>query len=215
MKNSERSEARKNRILDIAEALFVEKGYEHTTINDVLNASGIAKGSLYYYFKSKEDVLDGIIERRSDEHLRVALDIAKDDRLNAQEKLLRIILSLQPKDESQKKLTTDLEQSSNGQMFIKSLKHIVLRLAPVLGGVAEQGIAEGVFSTPYPLESSEILLAAAHALFDNGDFSWTQEEEMQKVTAFVLAVERTIGAAEGSLLGLVWSAVTEGDYSHV
>jgi len=167
MKNSIKADARKNMILDIAENLFIEKGYEHTTINDVLFTSGIAKGSLYYYFKSKEDVLDGIIKRRGDEYMESASAITKADGINALEKLIRVMLTLSPKDERQKKLTDDLEKSSNGQLFIKSLTDIVLRLAPIVSDIIEQGIAEGVFKTPYPLESAEILLAAAHALFDN------------------------------------------------
>jgi len=202
IKNADRTEARKNEILDAAESLFLEKGYEYTTINDILNASGVAKGSLYYHYKSKEDVLDGIIKRRGDANIAVARRIAEDDTLGAREKLLYVMLAQKPGDERQRQLTADLEKSSDGQMFLKSLTDIILRLAPILRDIGEQGIAEGVFATPYPLESAEILLAAAHALFDNGDFSWTPPEQMQKMTAFIMAAERILGAAEGSLAGL-------------
>lgn len=202
MKNTHKAEARKNEILDIAESLFIRKGYEHTTINDVLEVSGIAKGSLYYYFKSKEDVLDGIIKRRGDEYVGAAQAVAKADEHGAPEKLLYVMLSLQPQDERQKLLTEDLEKSSNGQMFLKSLTDIIIRLAPIVQEIIEQGIAEGVFATPFPRESAEILLAAAHALFDNDELSWTQEEQAQKATALIIATERTLGAAEGSLLKL-------------
>ena len=200
MKNSTKAETRKNKILDIAESLFIEKGYEHTTINDVLLTSGIAKGSLYYYFKSKEDVLDGIIKRRGDEYIEAADIIAKAGKFNAREKLIRLLMTLSPKDERQKKLTDDLEKSSNGQLFVKSLTDIILRLAPIMRDIVEQGIAEGVFETDFPLESAEILLAAAHALFDNGDLSWTPDEKLRRVAAFIAAAERTLGAGEGSLM---------------
>ena len=244
MKKSEKAKVKRNEILDIAEGLFIAKGYEHTTINDILNASGIAKGSLYYYFKSKEDVLDGLIKRRGDEYIAAAGAIASAGldgeggvsvlgvlgeaagaiasaepegpvgmgahggpeapaRMGAQEKLIGVIMSLQPKGEPQKQLMDDLEKSSNGQMFLKSLTDIVLRLAPIIQVIIEQGIEEGVFATAFPLESAEILLAAAHALFDNGDFVWTREEEAKKLYAFITAAERVLGAAEGSLTKLV------------
>ena len=54
---------RKNEILDIAEKLFCTKGFDYTSTNDILNEVGIARGTLYYHFKSKEDILDAMIER--------------------------------------------------------------------------------------------------------------------------------------------------------
>ena len=48
------ADERRNEILDAAETLFTEKGYSKTTIIDILNQVGIAKGTFYYYFKSKE-----------------------------------------------------------------------------------------------------------------------------------------------------------------
>jgi AcrR family transcriptional regulator len=210
LKNAERTETRRNDILDVAENLFLEKGYEHTTINDILAASGIAKGSLYYHYKSKEDVLDGIIKRRGDANIESAGRIARDGKLDARVKLLRAISSQKPGDERQRQLTADFEKSSNGQMFIKSLTDIVTRLAPILRGIVEQGISEGVFATPYPLESAEILLAAAHALFDNGGLPWAPEEPARKMAAFILAAERTLGAAEGSLSGLAEIITADG-----
>ena len=210
MKNAERTETRKSEILNVAENLFFEKGYEHTTINDILNASGIAKGSLYYHYKSKEDVLDGIIKRRGDVNIEAANRIAQSNKLTVQEKLLQVMLSQKPGDERQKQLTADYEKSSNGQLFEKSLTDMIMRLAPVINEIIAQGISEGVFSTPYPLESTEILLSAAHALFDNGELKWTPKEQMLKMTAFILSAERTLGATEGSLSELAQVIMTNG-----
>jgi AcrR family transcriptional regulator len=54
-------EERRNEILDTAETLFFTKGYGKTTVNDILQAIGIAKGTFYYYFKSKEEVMDAVL----------------------------------------------------------------------------------------------------------------------------------------------------------
>ena len=57
------AEERKEEILDVAERFFATKGFDNTSTNDILKEVGIARGTLYYHFKSKEDILDGVIER--------------------------------------------------------------------------------------------------------------------------------------------------------
>ena len=54
---------RRKEILDAAEQLFAAKGYDKTSTNDILEKVGIARGTLYYHFKSKEDILDAVIDR--------------------------------------------------------------------------------------------------------------------------------------------------------
>ena len=56
-------EERRKEILETAERLFLTKGYTKTTVNDILKEIGIAKGTFYHYFKSKEEVMDEIIMR--------------------------------------------------------------------------------------------------------------------------------------------------------
>ena len=58
--------ARQEQILDAARRLFLTKGYEATTIEDVLTAVGIAKGTLYHHFPGKEAILDAIVLRTVD-----------------------------------------------------------------------------------------------------------------------------------------------------
>ncbi|MCL1963922.1 MAG: TetR/AcrR family transcriptional regulator [Firmicutes bacterium] len=202
MRTIKEADERKNEILDAAESLFITKGYDSTTISDMLDAMGIARGTLYYHYKSKEEVLDGIIARLIAAGVAAAEAIADDCTLSATEKLLQIMLAQRPDHTRQEQLVVTLEHAGNAQMFQKTLTEGVLRLAPVLGRVIEQGTREGVFGTLYARESAEILLAAGHALFDNGEFRWTPKERAQKVSAFLLAAERILGAAEGSLLKL-------------
>ena len=54
---------KKDFILDTVEKLFVEQGFDQTSIAQILDATQIARGTLYYYFTSKEEIMDAIIER--------------------------------------------------------------------------------------------------------------------------------------------------------
>ena len=51
------------KILDVSMRLFSEKGYEHTTIQDIVDALGMSKGAIYHHFKSKEDIIDRLNDR--------------------------------------------------------------------------------------------------------------------------------------------------------
>ena len=57
----EERKMRKDRILDGALEVFKEKGLEGATMDEIANSSGFGKATLYYYFKSKEDVLSEIL----------------------------------------------------------------------------------------------------------------------------------------------------------
>ena len=81
MRKSKEAQERKNEILDVAEALFNEKGYDGTSTNDILKKIGVARGTLYYHFESKEAILDGIIDRYNKKVIEGAQTIAYKKRL--------------------------------------------------------------------------------------------------------------------------------------
>lgn len=60
-------ENKKRELLAVAEKLFIVKGYEQTSIDDILKESGISKGGFYHYFKSKDEILSESINNIIDE----------------------------------------------------------------------------------------------------------------------------------------------------
>ncbi len=61
---SKKSERTRQRIVEAANRLFYHKGYHNTSFTDVVNASGVPRGNIYYYFKSKEDILHAALKYR-------------------------------------------------------------------------------------------------------------------------------------------------------
>ena len=193
------AEVRKDEILDVAERLFVTKGYAATTTTDLLEAAGIARGTLYHHFHSKEQVLDGLIRRHGDRVLATMQSVADADG-PALTKFVACIASLAPQTDAQVDLVSALSGVGDAALFHKSLDDIVLRLAPVIATVVEQGVTEGVFHTTDPLSDVRILLAAAHALLDNPALAWTPEERNQLTIGLFAASERMLGAQPGSFM---------------
>jgi TetR/AcrR family transcriptional regulator, cholesterol catabolism regulator len=62
-RNPDTSEIRKNQILDAATKVFVRQGFQHARMDDIVEESGLSKGTLYWYFKSKEDIINAILHR--------------------------------------------------------------------------------------------------------------------------------------------------------
>ena len=199
MRTIKTPEQRKHEILDTAETLFTTKGYAKTTIMDILNAVGIAKGTFYYYFKSKEEVMDAIIMRIIEADAALARKIAADPTIPVLGKLLQILMAQSPaQGGSKEKMIEQFHQPENAEMHQKSLVQAILHLGPVLADVVEQGVQEGLFHTEYPRETIEFLLAAAQVIFDEGLFQWPQEEAMRRAAAFVRMIEQSLGAEQGS-----------------
>jgi len=193
MRVTKEAQERKNEILDTAEKLFAAKGYEAATINDILEAVKIAKGTFYYHFKSKEEVLDAIIER----HINIGVFKAKEiiaSNLSPLHKFLAIIMAQKPEDNSQEGLISVLHEKDNSKMHVKSLTQTVLHLSPCIAQVIKEGIDAGLYKTPFPLESAQILLTASIVLFDDDFFQWTDDEKTVKISAFLDIIERTLSA---------------------
>ncbi len=198
MRLTKKADERKNQILDEALLLFITKGYSETTINDILQAVGIGKGTFYHYFTSKEEVLETSIIRFIDREVEDASQIARREDLNANDKISKILL--QNASRTEKSLMIDvLHKPGNAQLNQKSLVETLKRIAPVLAEVIKQGISEGSYSTPYPLEAVEFLLSVSNFLFDTALFDYTHEEINKKAESFVYFAEKILGAEKGSL----------------
>ena len=60
--------ANRQRIVDAADHLFYSRGYNQTSFSDISEQTGIPRGNFYYYFKTKEDILQAVIDARVDEY---------------------------------------------------------------------------------------------------------------------------------------------------
>jgi len=192
-------EERRKEILETAERLFLTKGYTKTTVNDILKEIGIAKGTFYHYFKSKEEVMDEIIMRIIKEDVTKAKRIVSNPDIPVLDKLFKILMEQSPKSgDVKEKMIEQFHQPNNAEMHQKSLVQSIIHLSPVLTEVLEQGIEEGIFSTPYPQETIELLLSSAQVIFDDSLFQWKPEEMINRAKAYIKMMEASVGAKEGS-----------------
>lgn len=197
MRTVKKYDVRLNEILDASEELFFSKGYENTTINDILGKVEIAKGTFYHYFKAKEEVLDAIIMRVIKNKLEITENIANNEGMNAIEKIAAILFAQKPQNQQEVNIITKMHTGANALFHQKAIQKTISELSPVFAKVYEQGITEKLFTNPYPKETSEILLMAQF-IFDDGLFNWTGEELMNRVNAYIYGMEVILGAEKGA-----------------
>ena len=198
MRVVKKHDERRNEILDAAEKLFAGKGYMKTTINDILQEVGIAKGTFYYYFKSKEDVMDAVAVRYIDVGTEAIRAITEDKKLTAMQKLTILLTNDITQSEHKDEMIKEFHQAGDAEMHQKSLLMSIERLTPLITDVVLQGIEEGVFNTPYPRETVEFILVIMNMAFDERLFQMTPEEKMFKAKALAYLIEKSFGAESGS-----------------
>ncbi len=189
---------KKDLILDTMLELLSEKKGESCSVSDIAKKAGIAKGGMYYYFKSKEEVLDALVERTYQTIIDDCQKIASADGKNAIEKLKHLYIHYRSSIISSD-LDAYLHKPQNAGIHQKSLAKILTSLSPIIAQIIEQGNEEGVFHCTYPLELSETILSVFCFLFDSGIFTWTPEQMERKLTILVSILESELGVPKGCI----------------
>jgi len=155
-------DVRRSEILDVAQQFFFEKGFEPTSIQDIVDTVGIAKGTFYHYFDSKLHLLDALIDRMLSQTLQVVAPMVGDDQLTAVEKLngfFAHVAGWKTDNRSFFLEVTRVWRNDENAMFRHRLKMASdRRVAPILTTIIHQGVAEGEFFTNCPDDLGVIIL---------------------------------------------------------
>ncbi|MBU8732411.1 TetR/AcrR family transcriptional regulator [Cytobacillus oceanisediminis] len=197
------AEERRNEILDAADELFGQKGFDGTSTNDILEKVGIARGTLYYHFKSKEDIMDSLVDRYSVRLLGSAQEIAADESIPVVERIIRVVISINLSGGSSQEIMEHIHKPQNALMHKKIEKVIINGVTPILTGIIQEGIEQGLFNTPYPYECMEMIVTYANTVFDDDMVEMTYEERASRIRAIIFNGERLLGAKSGSLMNIM------------
>lgn len=199
MKTVKEGEVRKREILVAARELFVRKGYEQTSVNDILKVVDIAKGTFYYYFTSKEEVLEAIILDIVEEGARKAEQILKDKSIPLVNRIMLAIMAQAPEFEGAEEIREEMHKVENAKLEQLYTKAMLKRITPVLQGPFSEGVENGIFQMEYPTECIESILLLGHMMFDCDVFEWDTDEYPKKIQAFLSNTEKLLGVKEGEL----------------
>jgi AcrR family transcriptional regulator len=181
-------EQRKSELLTCAQELFFERGYENTTVNDVIEKAGVSKGAFYHYFESKEALLEALAERLAREGVERVADVLEDPALDALSRLnsflakfrrlrmesapvmpgIRADLSggtsaASPESAAKRRRGHRIAfgavfQPENIVLYHRINAAVMSVMTPVLARIIAQGVEEGVFHNMDPVAVAEMLL---------------------------------------------------------
>lgn len=191
---------RKNEILDAAEQLFVTKGFEETSTNDILEKVGIARGTLYYHFKSKEEILDAMISRMNGSLLKKAAEIANKKEEPVLFRLTKTIMALNVDSELGTEIMEQVHKPQNALMHQKMQEELLKGIVPIFAGMIEEGIAQGICQTDFPAEAAEMILVYSGTAFDELAKDSCYEK---KIAAFIYHTERMLNMPKDSMRDVI------------
>ena len=175
-----------NLILDVACRLFVEKGFEHTFIQDIINnLGGLTKGAIYHHFKSKEDILEAVISRMTEESNRMLIEIRDRTDLTGKDKLKTIFKKSIFRPVQDEIFTQAPNLGDNPKLLFSIFCNTIREVAPdYIFPIIRQGIDDGTIVTDYPEQLAELIILVANIWANPMIFDNTPEESCAKFMIF-------------------------------
>ena len=175
-----------NLILDVAFRLFIEKGYEHTSVQDIIDhLGGLSKGAIYHHFKSKEDILIAVTDRMTSESNRMLEAIRDRPDLCGKEKLKTIFQESISRPVQNDIFTVAPNFHNNPKLLFSILHDTMENAAPnYIQPIIQQGISDGSIKTEYPKQLAELILLVANVWMNPMIFDSSEKETYCKFMVF-------------------------------
>lgn len=207
-----KGDARRGELLATAERLFYTKGYEKTSVQDILDEMNYSKGGFYHHFDSKLAVLEAICEQRAQESCEKAEQIAASVEGTAADKLNAVFHDSALLNHGSSGFVSLMLQAAyreDGALMREKMKRCQMTsMQPVLEGILAEGAANHEFFVSDIPSCAQLLLRLYLNFTDEIAFLLAQEESealimdaaMKKLGVYRTAIERILVAPFGSVV---------------
>ncbi len=186
-------EERRLELISAAERLFNEKGFENTSVSDIVKSIGVAQGTFYYYFKSKEDIFNAIAERFLNEFMESFTLLVDNEKLNTREKIEILLdngIKLMRNNEG---VMFYLHTKDNIELHEKVERKFIEHATPLAVKIVKQGVEEKLFDIQYPEDVITFLMMGSHFLGDVNIYLEDREIYFRRLQAVTFVVQRVLG----------------------
>ena len=166
-------------ILDVATHLFVEKGYDATSLQDIINETNLSKGAIYHHFSSKEEIFEAIFHRIGEENTTALAKVRDNETLNGLEKLRAIFKAALFNSNQSLMLTVTPCLLDNPRFLAMQIAQLYEIVAPkFIEPILQQGIDDGSIQAATPRELAEAIMVLSNVWL-NPLVSMTDETGMR------------------------------------
>lgn len=191
---------RMDEILDVAEPLFAAKGYRKTTIGDIAKELNVAQGMLYYYFKSKEEILEALINRQISLFLADVRQMASSDEVDPVRKVEFLVYALFRTAQYKEGLFLDfLHDEKHLHVKNRLFRQATLLLKPSLQKIIEEGVAKKIFCIAHVPTAMTFILSILLCLGESLCEKVAEEEIPHHLSLAEALLEKALGLADGNL----------------
>lgn len=184
-------------ILDAVEPLFDTKGYRETTISDIAKKLGVAQGMMYYYFKSKDEILEALINRKLSFFISAIKDLALSGSITPPCKIELLLHTVFQIVRSNKILLDFVYDDQHLHLKAKSSRQVNLLLAPWILKIIEQGVHQQYFHIFHSQTTSDFILIIMQRLIDVWYEKMPPDLFSYQLKMAEALIERALGAQEG------------------
>ena len=191
-----------DQILDALQNLMESRNIQSISVSEIAQTAGMGKGSIYYYFPSKDAILDALIERNYEKPLETAKTLAGQTEISPFTRMAMIFQACRSssteflRQEEPVSLTSAQEHAFIHQKY---MAHLISELKPVLTEIIRQGIDNGEIHFDRPAALAEIVLIVLTVKLDNTLVPSTREEIEEVMRGLVSLLEKGTENPAGSL----------------
>ena len=189
-------EIRKKEFIKAASELFMEKGFDKTSVNDITNRVGMSHGSFFYYFKSKNEVMKAVIRDNLDSWEEFMMNLVENDELNALQKMQTIFNLVIKSQRTKQNITDFFQKEGNAVMYQEHRKKSRKVIYPFITQIIDQGVNEGLFNIEFPRETVEYVGYVLENLGDDLKSVQSDAEYYRKIGALEIFLARVAGIGE-------------------
>lgn len=180
-------------ILSTAEQLFSNQGYEKTSMQEIVNYSGVAKGTIFYHFDSKEDILYAVMSRQFDKEEEVVRNTMVDiTNKTAREKII-LLLENSVKEGKINSLHLTAMSIKSPHLIVAYIQNSMNRTAKLIAEILREGLVDGSIESDSPDECAQTFLVLYNIWCDPTTIHF-DNETLKKHLIFVQKTMRLLGA---------------------
>ena len=200
------TQSKRDQILDALHDLLINDNIRHISVSDIAKQAGIGKGSIYYYFSSKDEILDALIKRTYADALALAKELVHQTDLSIFTRLSQITNAciaatrnfLRRSEIVRDQLPSTERIYDSAYIHQQFMKYAIVDFKEIYTEIIQQEIDKGTIRVDSAAEIAEIVLIVLTVKIDNTLSPASEDEIAKTLQSMITLIERGTGNSDGA-----------------